>query len=159
MQIKQKYIDRFWSKVNKTNACWEWTAARWNKYGAYGYRLDGTMDTKFIKMPAHRFSYLIHYHDPGKLLVRHNCDNTLCVRPDHLALGTHKDNMQDMTSRNRSAKGIDNAAHVLTEDQVKEIKSIVKCGRGGNVKALSLKYKVSNVTILQIAKNIRWKHV
>lgn len=157
--MQEKYIHRFWNKVDKTDACWNWTAARCNKYGAYGYRLDGTTNSSFKFMSAHRFSYLISKGDPGDSYVRHICDNPLCVRPEHLELGSHYDNMLDMTTRNRSAKGIKNAASKLTEDQVKIIKTIVKTGRGGNVKRLSEEYNVSNVTILNIANNVRWSHI
>jgi hypothetical protein len=157
--MQEKYIRRFWNKVDKTNSCWNWTAAKWNGYGAYGYRLDGTINTAFKSMSAHRFSYLIAKGDPGDAYVRHICDNPLCVRPEHLELGTHNDNMADMTTRNRSATGIKNAASVLTEEQVKIIKTVVRKGHGGNVKQLSKQYNVSIVSILNIANNIRWSHI
>ena len=50
---------------------------------------------------AHRIAYLITREDPGPAEVLHSCDNTLCVRPDHLSLGTHADNMRDMIAKGR----------------------------------------------------------
>ena len=162
--MEEKYLRRFWSKVDKTPGCWNWTASTQSGYGAYGYRVDGTTKTPYIHMTAHRFSYMINKGPIGDLCVRHTCDNKLCVNPSHLILGTHKDNMRDMAIRNRSARGEKNSGHKLTEAQVREIKNIVQLGqRGGrsvsNVRELAEKYAVSCVSIRNIALGKRWSHI
>ena len=88
-------IKRFWDKVNKSDNCWEWSAA----LDSRGYGRFGVHDISYGKhrlYGAHRISYYLAYNnDPGKFFICHSCDNPKCVRPDHLWLGTCKDNALD----------------------------------------------------------------
>lgn len=92
----------FYNKIKKDTAtgCWIWQAAKYpNGYGLYSYKKTLT--------GAHRASYRIHIGEiPDKMSVCHKCDNKACVNPDHLFVGTHLDNMQDMVSKGRSRRGI-----------------------------------------------------
>src|SRR5207245_434991 len=93
---------RFWAKVNKTEGCWLWTSAikgNWVKYGAFSPRRN-------VQCYAHRLSWELAFGPiPAGMFVLHRCDNGLCVRPDHLKLGTHEDNMADMVAKGRSNGG------------------------------------------------------
>lgn len=88
--------ERFYQKVEKTDSCWLWTGAR-NSRG-YGCFSDGTGK----RLLAHRYSYTLHRDViPEGLIVCHTCDVRECVNPEHLWVGTHKDNSDDMFAKNR----------------------------------------------------------
>lgn len=92
--------ERFWEKVNKIEGgCWEWMGCLLKSGGYGGFT---------IKKHARPI--------PEGLHVLHKCDNPKCVRPDHLFLGTPKDNVQDMMlkGRNGNAK--------FTDDQVRRLR-------------------------------------
>lgn len=97
MSFDARTIERFWSHVEKTDGCWNWTSAR-SKCGK-GY---GVFNANDKSLGAHRVSFEIANGPiPSGLHVLHSCDNKICVRPDHLHLGTHKQNMEEAAERNR----------------------------------------------------------
>ena len=91
--------ERFWTKVEKSDGCWIWKGSR--HHNGYGYLHRGG-HTDRHPARAHRFSWEIHNGPiPVGLWVLHRCDNPPCVRPDHLFLGTRKDNMVDCAAKGR----------------------------------------------------------
>lgn len=93
--------DRFWAKVNKTETCWEWTAAQQGK--GYGY-----FYVHGASRLAHRVSYeLAKGPIPEGLHIDHECHNKGCVNPAHLRVATVKQNQENRSGANKgNASGV-----------------------------------------------------
>ena len=92
---------------------------------------------------------------PGEV-VRHVCDNPSCVNPNHLVKGTHKENSQDMVSKNRQVKGEKSHLAKLNETSVKAIRS---CNGSMSSQTCANIFNISKTNVLDIWKNKIWKHV
>jgi hypothetical protein len=105
--LPQKFDERFWAKVAVVpgDGCWEWTASRVGRNrpgGGYG---QFWCSEKQTQLKAHRVAWeQANGPIPAGMLVCHRCDNPGCVRPDHLFLGTPKDNTVDMVQKGRDWK-------------------------------------------------------
>lgn len=143
-------LPRFLARADKNGpgGCWVWNGCRStgnkNRAGGYGkMRINGRMTT------MHKWAYQ-HFVGPvpdGKV-VMHKCDVTYCVNPEHLQLGTLKENSQDMIKKGRGP------ARRLKLDQVREIKSLLV--QGMSTTAISAKYRVHWVTINNIRRGRTW---
>ena len=90
-------VERFWSRVDKANDCWVWTGAKTPK----GY---GKIYSNSKCVYTHRVSWELANENviPEGIEVCHHCDNPSCVRPEHLFLGTSKDNRLDSMNKGRA---------------------------------------------------------
>jgi len=152
--MSRKYTDSerikaFWSKVDKSGDCWEWTGAKYPKgYGRFknGKRL----------VQAHKFAYEQEVGPTGNLQVCHHCDNPGCVNPAHLFLGTQKENMRDCVNKGRCirANGENHGNCKLTDAEVAEIRAKYKIWNYSQ-RELGTEYGVSRRHICDLIRGKR----
>lgn len=129
------------SVVNRNTGCIEWQKCTRSGYGSitrYG-----------IVEATHRISYTLNKGEiPKGIFVCHHCDNRLCINPDHLFLGTQKDNMQDMLTKRTPTRA------KLTENEVYEIRY-----SNHDTGYLAKKYNVSTQCVNKIRTLKTWTHL
>lgn len=147
-------IKRFWSHVDKSagpDNCWKWI-------GAVHPRGYGQVTWYRRVTHAHRVSWQITFGPiPTGKHILHKCDNKLCVNPKHLWLGTNADNVKDRDTKGRQPRGETSGAAKLTEEQVKEIRSLA--AKGILQIEISRKLGVPKSTVNWIVTRRSWKHV
>ena len=101
--------DRFWKKVDKSGDCWLWMGLRFRS----GY---GMISVEGRSAVTHRVAWsLANGPIANGMFVLHSCDVRHCVNPAHLFLGTHADNMRDMTNKGRQAAGLRSGRYTMPE--------------------------------------------
>lgn len=151
--LSEEAMLRFWSKVQKSDGCWLWTGAVQGGYGGFTDRQ--------CKLYAHRVSWEESNGSiPSGLKVLHTCDVPLCVNPEHLFLGTSKDNTQDMVQKGRSAKGEKQGSAVLTKEIVLLVRKLyIPRHPTRGCSALARRFRVSPMTISRAIRRECWGHV
>lgn len=139
-------FDRLFSKAMiQETGCWEYSGAK-NNMGYGVIRVDGKYN-----LLVHRLAYdLVVEEIPPGINVLHRCDNPPCLNPEHLFLGSMKDNSIDMAKKNRHSG-------ILKVEQVVEIKKALVAGATG--KQLAEIYGVGKQTIYAIKQGRNWSHV
>jgi DNA-binding CsgD family transcriptional regulator len=142
---------RFWPKVRKGDGCWIWLGAN---NGKYGHIL-----TYKVMEYSHRVSWEIHYGPiQAGMNVLHRCDNPLCVRPDHLFLGTQSDNIKDCVAKGRfahaRARGERHAHAKLTESDVLAIRADSRLQ-----KDIARQHGITQAVVSKIKRRRLWGHL
>lgn len=145
--ISDKLIRSFWDKVQITDTCWIWTGSK-NSRGR-GVFHPSACKKLGISYLAYRVSWIIHYGAiPTGKQVCHTCDNPSCVNPEHLFLGSAKDNTLDMLKKGRSGKT------KLVAEQVLLIREDPRPRR-----VIAKEFNVTLNMIQKIKSKRSWKHL
>lgn len=160
-------IDRFMRHVNKNGSliletpCWEWTAGCFRHN--YGHFVTVTyIDGKRFRKDHSAHRWLWEFQNgsipPGKKLC-HRCDNSLCVRSDHMFIGSQLDNIRDMDTKGRRGDsrhfGEKNASAKLTREKVEEIRMLHATGKFTYVE-LGERYGVSEFAVRSAVQRKTW---
>jgi len=98
--LSKSDVNRFWDLVevkDSKDECWNWKLSS-ERYGHFSH--------KSRQYKSNRMAYFISTgQDPKEMEVMHSCDNPKCCNPNHLSLGTHWENMQDMAEKGRAFNG------------------------------------------------------
>jgi hypothetical protein len=149
-------IDRLMAKVEKSqgDGCWIWTGGKTSR----GY---GSISVNNVNFRVHRVAYELFVGKiPEGMVVMHTCDVPVCVRPDHLLIGTDADNVRDMDAKGR--RGITKGESVfgakLTEAKVLEIRKLYAAG-GVSHRKLAEQFGVNTTAIGLIVTRKTWRHI
>ena len=138
------------------NGCWMFLGP-WNSHGYGHLSYDGHI------YRAHRASWELHNGPiPEGHCVLHRCDNRYCVNPEHLFLGTLKDNADDMRSKERDTYGENfgenNGQAKLTEAEVRQIKQLLLQSQHTQYEIGSM-FGVTREAIKMIKLGKTWRHL
>ena len=144
---------KFFKRILKTDSCWIWLGSK--TAAGYGRFYIGNG----VIVYAHRYSYELSVaHISSGLHVLHRCDNPSCVRPEHLFIGTHKDNMEDMAKKHRytlpNTRGELHGSVKLNWDKVRAIRNRKTAGE--SCVDLANEFGVGPATIWKICRGKLW---
>jgi len=148
-RAREPILPRLMRTIKKDGDCWIWQGSK-TKDG-YGVLTIGRKQYR-----AHRASYSEFTGDiPENIMVCHKCDVPLCINPDHLFLGTGKENTQDMIKKGRKVvvSGFDHPHRRLSDDDYIEIKKMRSDGR--LLKEIAVIYKIAFQTVSQICNGVK----
>ena len=141
-------------EVEKTG-CWKPISHKPKADGRY-YQvtvIDKDTGSKKNRL-LHRFVYeeLVEPIPEGAI-IRHSCDNVFCINPEHLSIGTHQDNSDDMVKRGRSAYGERNGNVSLSDEEVEQIRDLYNSKRYTQAE-IGQKYSISQRHVSNIVRQI-----
>jgi hypothetical protein len=147
--MKERFETKFVKKDD--DQCWKWLGVKSKDgYGAFNLHIGNKV---YRKVRSHRLSYEFYKGEiPSGMLVCHKCDNRECINPEHLFLGTQKDNLLDMRRKGRSLHGHKNPKSKFSQEQLAIIRSELLSAEL-SMQKLANKYGVNLCTIKRIKYN------
>lgn len=160
--VRPTWRSLFWTKVKKTSGCWEWSGLLdRDGYGRFGHRNTWSRSFSEIgEVSTHRIAWtLLKAPIPNGKWVLHKCDNRKCVKPDHLFIGTHKENSADrsMKGRNPNTRGESNGQSKLTPSAIRRIRKLRDAGLPQS--RIADIFDVRQPTISDILLRKTWGHI
>ena len=143
---------RFWRRWKEFpfHECWEWVGARDKR----GYGNFSASRKRWVIAPRYSW-FLTHGTIPDGLCVLHRCDNPGCVRPDHLFLGTHKDNSADMIAKNRQKRPQKAKNWKLNYEKAELFRRLYTDGT--SIMDIAKKFGLSRGGVAKVISGERWK--
>ncbi len=135
------------------SGCWLWEGA----HVPFGYGIMGRGGRGAGNHYAHRLSYEIYVGPvPDGMKVLHSCDNPPCVNPDHLFLGTQKNNMEDKVAKGRHRPGEEHPNAVLTWEMVRAMRTEYATGTT-SLSILGRKFGICFQHVHNVVRHQIWK--
>lgn len=139
--------DDFWGMVQRSDGCWIYPRLMWRGYGRAFYQGK--------TWRAHRLAYTLAIGPiPVGKIVCHRCDNRACVRPDHLFIGSVRDNHHDCMGKGRNSRGAIHGSAKLTMADVLAIQQSQE-----RTEALAQYYGVDRTTIARARYGRSWSAI
>lgn len=139
--------------INEETGCWECTS---HKPDSHGYAVIRINKKRLL---IHRHMYTLYKGNiPEGLMIRHTCDNPICINPNHLLTGTHTDNMRDAVQRGRHSifkiKRKSKPPRKLTAENVIEIRTSSMSQR-----ELAKKFNIGRGTVFKVKSKMTYKDI
>lgn len=159
-RIGMNLVERLddWTHPDPITGCWWWSGT----IGTGGHAQIGLfVGARYRVTSAVKVNYVRFVGDvPRGMVVRHKCDQALCVNPDHLEIGTQRDNVQDMLDRgrHRPGRGERNVHSVLNDDAIRAMRVLWATGQF-NFSQLGRAFRVNYKTVGRVVSGEGWSHV
>lgn len=149
MKADPNWQPRFWAKVEKTDGCWLWRGVIVRGYGQFW--LNG----KGVRAPRVAWAMAHGPIESRQVFVCHRCDNPLCVRLDHLFLGSVADNAADREAKGRGARRIGefNPMTTISRADAESIRGLVGTA---TYRQIADRFGVSVSVVGRIARGESW---
>ena len=146
--------ERLMTKIRRDGDCWMWTGSTdRDGYGRIRARIGGVLIYK-----AHTLSYVLHTGElvPKEMLIMHSCDRPGCVNPEHLRVGTHRDNSHDMHAKGRAR---DQSGENGSKAKINALEAAAILADARPYAEIAKDYRIAESTVGSIKQRVSWKAI